>query len=138
MLGPRDSLFIGPNEGRSIINASNKPATMIVVVNRYGPPAALTAIRRNPTVNPIITASLTGPAALRKDTPAMPRTPEEIAHAAKDAYEAGAAVLHIHLRCNNNFTADLEVAKRTVEAVRRSAAALSSCPPAAACRMRSA
>ncbi len=69
-------------------------------------------------MNPIITASLTGPAALRKDTPAMPRTPEEIADAAKDAYEAGAAVLHIHLRDNDNFTADLEVAKRTVEAVR--------------------
>jgi len=69
-------------------------------------------------VNPIITASLTGPAALSKDTPAMPRTPEEIAEAAKDAYEAGAAVLHIHLRDNDNFTADLEIAKRTVAAVR--------------------
>jgi len=44
----------------------------------------------------------------------MPGTPEEIAEAAKGAYEAGAAVLHIHLRDNDNFTADLEVAKRTV------------------------
>jgi 3-keto-5-aminohexanoate cleavage enzyme len=69
-------------------------------------------------VNPIITASLTGPAALKKDTPAMPTTPEEIAEAAKGAYEAGAAVLHIHLRHNDSFTADLEVAKRTVELVR--------------------
>ena len=48
----------------------------------------------------------------------MPRNPEEIAEAAKGAYEAGAAVIHIHLRDNDNFTADLEVAKRTVEAVR--------------------
>ncbi len=69
-------------------------------------------------MNPIITASLTGPAALSKDTPAMPRNPEEIAEAAKGAYEAGAAVLHIHLRDNDNFTADLDVAKRTVELVR--------------------
>ena len=30
-------------------------------------------------MNPIITASLTGPAALKKDTPAMPGSPEEIA-----------------------------------------------------------
>ena len=59
-------------------------------------------------MNPIITASLTGPAATSKDTPAMPRTPEEIAESAKGAYEAGAAVLHIHLRDNDNFTADLE------------------------------
>jgi 3-keto-5-aminohexanoate cleavage enzyme len=69
-------------------------------------------------MNPIITASLTGPAALKKDTPAMPGTPEEIAEAAKGAYEAGAAVLHIHLRDNDNFTADLDVAKRTVALVR--------------------
>ena len=33
VLGPRDSLYIGPNEGRSIINATNKPATMLVIVN---------------------------------------------------------------------------------------------------------
>ncbi len=69
-------------------------------------------------MNPIITASLTGPAATSKETPAMPRNAEEIAVAAKDAYEAGAAVLHIHLRDNDNFTADLDVAKRTVAAVR--------------------
>jgi uncharacterized protein (DUF849 family) len=69
-------------------------------------------------MNPIITASLTGPAATSKDTPAMPRNPEEIAESAKEAYEAGAAVLHIHLRDNDNFTADLEVAKRTVALVR--------------------
>ncbi len=48
----------------------------------------------------------------------MPRNPEEIAEAAKAAYEAGAAVLHIHLRDNDNFTADLDVAKRTVALVR--------------------
>ena len=69
-------------------------------------------------MNPIITASLTGPAALSKDTPAMPKTPEEIAAAAKGAYEAGASVIHIHLRDNDNFTADLDVAKKTVELVR--------------------
>ena len=73
---------------------------------------------RNNHVNPIITASLTGPAALKKDTPAMPGSPEEIAEAAKGAYEAGAAVLHIHLRDNDQFTADLDIAKKTVELCR--------------------
>jgi mannose-6-phosphate isomerase-like protein (cupin superfamily) len=33
VLGPRDSLYIGPNEGRSIVNAGNAPATMLVIVN---------------------------------------------------------------------------------------------------------
>jgi uncharacterized protein (DUF849 family) len=69
-------------------------------------------------VNPIITASLTGPAATKKDTPAMPGSPAEVAEAAKGAYEAGAAVIHIHLRENDEFTTDLDVARSTVEALR--------------------
>jgi mannose-6-phosphate isomerase-like protein (cupin superfamily) len=32
-IGKWDSLFIGPNEGREIINNTNKPATMLVVYN---------------------------------------------------------------------------------------------------------
>jgi uncharacterized cupin superfamily protein len=33
VLGPLDSLYIGPNEGRSVINQGTKPAVMLVVVN---------------------------------------------------------------------------------------------------------
>lgn len=33
VLGPWDSLYIGPHEERSIINNTNKPATMLVIVN---------------------------------------------------------------------------------------------------------
>jgi quercetin dioxygenase-like cupin family protein len=33
VLGPWDSIYIGPNEGRSIINNTNKPASMLVVIN---------------------------------------------------------------------------------------------------------
>jgi beta-keto acid cleavage enzyme len=69
-------------------------------------------------VNPIITASLTGPAATKKDAPAMPGNPAEIAEAVKRAYEAGAAVIHIHLRENDGFTTDLDMARRTVELCR--------------------
>jgi glyoxylate utilization-related uncharacterized protein len=32
-LGPMDLLFIPPHEGREIINKTNKPVTMLVVVN---------------------------------------------------------------------------------------------------------
>jgi glyoxylate utilization-related uncharacterized protein len=33
VLGPYDSLYIPPDEGRSIVNATNMPATMLVVIN---------------------------------------------------------------------------------------------------------
>jgi mannose-6-phosphate isomerase-like protein (cupin superfamily) len=32
-LGPMDSLYLGPNEGREIINKTNKVVTMVVVIN---------------------------------------------------------------------------------------------------------
>jgi quercetin dioxygenase-like cupin family protein len=32
-LGPWDSVYIGPNEGREIINKTNKPVSMLVVIN---------------------------------------------------------------------------------------------------------
>ena len=69
--------------------------------------------------NPIITAALTGPVATKADNPGMPGTVAEIAADARAAYDAGAAVIHIHLRDDDgNMTVDLDVARRTVEAVR--------------------
>jgi quercetin dioxygenase-like cupin family protein len=32
-LGPWDSVYIGPNEGREIINKTNRPVSMLVVIN---------------------------------------------------------------------------------------------------------
>jgi len=32
-LGPWDSVYIAPNEGRSILNKTNKPVSMLVVAN---------------------------------------------------------------------------------------------------------
>lgn len=32
-LGPMDSLYLAPNEGREIINKTNKPVSMLVVVS---------------------------------------------------------------------------------------------------------
>ena len=46
----------------------------------------------------VVTAALTGPIATKADNPNLPTTPEEIAEAARGAYEAGAAVVHVHLR----------------------------------------
>ncbi len=69
--------------------------------------------------DPIITAALTGPVATKADNPALPGSPAEIAESARDAAREGAAVVHIHLRDDQGgFTVDLDVARRTVEAVR--------------------
>jgi uncharacterized protein (DUF849 family) len=46
----------------------------------------------------VITAALTGVAANRAQCAAIPYTPIEIAEEARRAYEAGAAVVHIHAR----------------------------------------
>ena len=32
-IGPNEGIFMGPNEGREIINKTNKPVTMLVVIN---------------------------------------------------------------------------------------------------------
>jgi glyoxylate utilization-related uncharacterized protein len=33
VLGPWDSAYIAPNEGREILNKTNKPASMLVIIN---------------------------------------------------------------------------------------------------------
>ncbi len=55
----------------------------------------------NPTRDPdvcVVTCALTGVLANRKQCPGIPYTPAEIADEAKRAYDAGAAVVHIHAR----------------------------------------
>ncbi|HEX5033929.1 MAG TPA: 3-keto-5-aminohexanoate cleavage protein, partial [bacterium] len=46
----------------------------------------------------IVTCALTGVLARKEQCPAIPYSPEEIAEEARRAYEAGAAVVHIHAR----------------------------------------
>jgi 3-keto-5-aminohexanoate cleavage enzyme len=67
-------------------------------------------------MNPVVlTAALTGPIATKQDNPNLPTTPEEIAAAAASAYEAGAAVVHVHVRDEaGQPTADLQTARRIV------------------------
>src|SRR3954464_9611016 len=56
-----------------------------------------TSAKRDPDLC-VITCALTGVLANRKQCPAIPYTPVEIAEEAKRAYDAGAAVVHIHAR----------------------------------------
>lgn len=67
----------------------------------------------------IITVATTGPIASKADNPNLPTQPEEIAAAVKDAYDAGASVAHLHFRDEDDRpTADLEIARRTIEFIR--------------------
>jgi 3-keto-5-aminohexanoate cleavage enzyme len=66
----------------------------------------------------ILTAALTGPLATKADNADLPTTPGEIAAEAARAAEAGAAIVHVHLRDNQGRpTADLSVARRTVQLI---------------------
>ncbi len=67
----------------------------------------------------ILTAALTGGFATKEEIPNLPITPTEIGKSARESYEAGAAMVHVHLRDEQGLsTADLGVARRTLEAVR--------------------
>ena len=66
----------------------------------------------------VITAALTGPIAKKTDNPGLPVTPEEIAVAAKEAYEAGASVVHVHVRGADGMpTADVAIARDAIERI---------------------
>src|SRR6202162_2136264 len=66
----------------------------------------------------VITVAPTGPIASKADNPALPTQPREIAEAVHQAYLAGAAVAHIHLRDSRDRpTADLKVAQRTMDLI---------------------
>jgi len=66
----------------------------------------------------IITVAPTGPIASKSDNPSLPTQPMEIADQVAEAYEAGAAVAHLHFRDRQDRpTADLAIARQTVEAI---------------------
>jgi len=51
----------------------------------------------------VITCALSGSVTTRKQCPAIPYTPEEYGEEARRAWEAGAAVLHIHARTDDGM-----------------------------------
>lgn len=66
----------------------------------------------------VVTVATTGPIATKADNPNLPTQPEEIADAVAEAHRAGAAVAHIHVRDEHDRpTADLDVARRTIELI---------------------
>ncbi len=68
----------------------------------------------------IITAAVCGAEITRKQTPYIPLTPEEISDEACAAREAGASIVHIHVRDENGKpTQDVKIFKRTLDLIRK-------------------
>jgi hypothetical protein len=69
----------------------------------------------------IITCAITGAVTSREQTPYLPITPEEIATSSLEAAEAGAAVVHIHVRNpeTGNPSMELELYRDTVDRIRK-------------------
>ncbi len=67
----------------------------------------------------IITCAITGAETTLEQNPAVPVTPKEIAEAAKQASEAGASILHLHVRDENaNPTQDVDRFRQAIELIR--------------------
>jgi len=66
----------------------------------------------------IITAAICGAEVLKEHNPAVPYTVEEIAREAKSAYDAGAAIIHLHVRRDDGTpTQDKARYKECIDAI---------------------
>ena len=67
----------------------------------------------------IITAALVGAEVTKAQQPFLPLTPREIIQSAVECHEAGAAVIHIHVRdAEGNATQDARLFREVVEGIR--------------------
>ena len=68
----------------------------------------------------IITVAITGALPRKKDTPAVPVTPQEQIESTHEAFEAGASLVHVHVRAEDESpSSDPELFARVQEGVRR-------------------
>jgi len=68
----------------------------------------------------VITAAITGAETCRADQPNLPVTPQEQAIAARECYDAGARVIHLHIREDDGSPSQrLERFAESIEAIRQ-------------------
>lgn len=80
----------------------------------------------------IITAAICGAEVTKAQNEAVPYTVEEMVREAKSAYEAGAAILHIHVREDDGTTQGRERFKVVMDAIRKELPDVIMIPPPAA------
>jgi 3-keto-5-aminohexanoate cleavage enzyme len=67
----------------------------------------------------MITAAMVGAEVTKAQQPKLPTTPQEIIQAAVECYEAGASIIHIHVRnSEGNATQDAGLFREVVEGIR--------------------
>jgi 3-keto-5-aminohexanoate cleavage enzyme len=67
----------------------------------------------------MITAAMVGAEVTKAQQPKLPTTPQEIVQAAVECYEAGASIIHIHVRdSEGNATQDAGLFREVVEGIR--------------------
>jgi len=67
----------------------------------------------------IISCAICGAETSREQNPNLPLTPEELADAAYNAYKAGAAIIHLHVRdVEGQATQNLAIFKKTIKLIR--------------------
>lgn len=68
----------------------------------------------------IITAAICGAEVMKEHNPAVPYTVEECVREAKYAYDAGASIIHLHVRYDDGTpTQDKERFRKVIDAIRR-------------------
>src|SRR3954471_212440 len=68
----------------------------------------------------VITVAITGSVPRKRDNPALPITPSEQIESTHEAYEAGASLVHIHVRNPDETpSSDPELFARVQEGVRK-------------------
>lgn len=68
----------------------------------------------------VITCAVTGAEVMKKDNPAVPYTPEELAESSFFAFCAGASVIHLHVRNPDGSPAfSKELFRKTVDLIRK-------------------
>lgn len=68
----------------------------------------------------IITAALVGAETTREHNPNLPLTPQELADAAYECYQAGASIVHLHVRdANGEATQSREIFAETIELIKQ-------------------
>src|SRR5687767_12099476 len=68
----------------------------------------------------IITCAVTGAEVTKKENPAVPYSPEEIAESAFFAFCAGASIIHLHVRKDDGTPAhEKEIFQKTVALIRK-------------------
>ncbi|GAF68014.1 unnamed protein product, partial [marine sediment metagenome] len=77
----------------------------------------------NPENKLIITAALTGAATVKNQNPAVPYTAEEFGDEAKKCLDAGASIVHLHIRDpeKGNPVHDLDLIKAALENIKSKA-----------------